>query len=167
MRAVLYMCAMIMPATMIMLARSDDPAMNGLIAALMIGAVVGLVLLLFATVTRWHLAVVLAPEGSPTSLLAAQRIARRQRTAALLVMAACAAAACASPWTIVGVFWVPVLVGPLAWRAERAARADEATAVENIVHLWRDGELRSWLRVRPRQLAELAVPEARVTRRRA
>jgi len=167
MRAVLYMCAMSMPAAMIMLARSSDPAMNGLIAALMIAAVIGLVLLVFATVTRWHLAVVTAPEGSPTSLAAAQQIARRQRTAALLVMAACAAAACASPWTMVALFWVPVLVGPLAWRAERAAGADEATLHENVVHLWRDGELRSWLRVRPRQLAELAVPEARVSRRRA
>ena len=164
MRAVLYIALMVAPGLAVQYSRTSGNESGGWVAGVvMMTSLVVFIALLLATVTRWHNAVAAAPLGAPASLAGAQAIARRQRAVALLAVAASVAAVLVSAWAVVVVMWVPVFAVPVAWRAERAATADAATLHERYVHLWREGKLRAWLRVRrPEQLAELGLPAAQV-----
>jgi hypothetical protein len=137
---------------------------GGAIAATMIASLIVFVLLLFATVQRWSEAVATAERGAPCSLPAAQHIARRLRGVAVIVIVACIASLAWSPWVIILCFWMPIFASLLAWRAHAALGADAATLHDHYVHLWKNGKLRAWLRVRPKTLAALSLPRARVTR---
>jgi len=161
-RALLYIALMCAPALAVQYSRSGghDPG-SALAAVVMIVSLVVFVVLLFAALSRWYHAVASARLGAPASLAGAQAIARRQRAIALVAVAASVAAVLVSAWSILVVLWVPVFAVPVAWRAERAAAADAATLHERYVHLWRDGKLCAWLRVRrPEQLAALGLPRA-------
>jgi hypothetical protein len=139
----------------------DDNAL-GAVAALSIFVFIGFA---YFVVVRGGRALALAAGGEPTSIVAAQRLARRSRALATAITAAWSATVAAWPWSLFVICWVPVLSLPAAWRAHKALTADAATLHDNYVHIWRDGKLRSWLRVRPNKLAELAVPTARARRR--
>ena len=115
-----------------------------------------------------------ASTGSDWSIGAARELAARARRYARLMLGLCTAAVVVGVTIRVSLAAHVVLAcwpAPFALyavslgeRSMRAVAGDRATASGNYVHVWRENKLLAWFRVRPSQLAELALPRARAMR---